>query len=318
MNSSTSASDLAAPRFCALFFAAALGSVVLVVGAAQLAWTHLRLLERISPMHAQLHLVRDAGPAVRLLAIGDSHAALGFRPAPADRGLASAAFPGESVRDIRLKLRYLQPRLPNLAQVLLQAQPHMLYPSRDRPPAPQYLELSARDASFHPLERWWDQFAPCCRARVLPEALHAARGRPPAQFVPAIGAGGFIDYSGHAPYARERFAELAAKEVASYGGTRIVPSLAREYESLIEESLRSRVRVTLVRYPLAESYWQALGEAAMREADAYFSAVASRLGLRTCGSWAPWPDNLHLNPDHLSPEGAARYHADLQACLARG
>src|SRR5688572_12755401 len=265
MNSSTSASRLAPARFAALFFAAVLACVATATGFGQWAWQRFGLIEQISPMRYQLGLVVAAGPAVRTLAIGDSHASLGFRPA-AD-GTMNAAFPGENTADMRLKLRYLVPRLPNLKLVLLQAQPHIFYPHRVRTANPPYRYLLEGGPGFHPFERWWDQFDPCCRTQVLPQALLAVLEKQPRGYDLAFLPNGNAYFLRHPPYPRSQFPQLAAREAASYGGRRADDGLVSEYEGMIGDLKRAGIQVVLVGYPLAGSLWEAIGEAAMQEAD---------------------------------------------------
>lgn len=315
MNSSISASSWPPGRFSALLLATALGCAVLALAAGEWAWRRFELQSRISPMHRQLGLIEAAGPAVKVLAVGDSHAALGFDPDGADA--MNGAFPGETVAETQLKLRHLLPRLRGLKVILLQAQPQMFYPYRDRAVSAAYRDLQGRPR-FHPLERRWPQFDPCCRARVWPEAVLAAAGMEPRVFVPGIHANGFVDYSRHPRYERAEFAQLAAREIASYGRRQLLGQLITEYESTIRELKESGIEVVLARYPLAKSYWDAMERNAMREADARFGAIAQRHRLRTCGSWSPYPDELHLNPDHLNPEGARRYRSVLENCARAG
>jgi len=315
MNSSTSASSLAPARFAALFFAAALVCVAAVTGFGQWAWQRFGLIQQISPMHYQLGLVVAAGPSVTTLAVGDSHASLGFRPSAP--GTMNAAFPGENTADMRVKMRYLVPRLPNLKLVLLQAQPHLFYPHRVRTANRQYLNLLEGGPGFHPFERTGGQFDPCCRARVLPEALHAVFDGQPQGYPLAFLPNGNAYFPRHPPYPLSRFPQLAAQEAASYGGRRADDGLVSEYEGLIEDLKRAGIRVVLVGYPLNGNLWKEIGEAAMQEAAARFQAIAARHELRICGNWMPLHDELHLNPDHLNPEGARRFSPLIEQCAAQ-
>jgi len=314
MHSSTSVSSLPPARYAATFFAAALACLLVVLGFTQWAWERFELLRRISPMRYQLGLIVDTGPRVTALAIGDSHTALGFRPLQA--GTMNGAIPGENIADMRLKLRYLLPRLPNLKLVLLQAQPHQFYAHRVGPADAQHRYLVDGGPGFHPFARWWAQFDPCCRAQVPRMAALAVLGELPRGYDLGILPRGNAFYIRHPPYPPARFAQIAAGEVATYGGRHADPQLVAEYETLIDELAGKGIRVVLAGYPLSESYWAALGEDAMREANALFGAIAARHRLRICGNWAPLPDALHLNPDHLSPEGAWRYANVIRECAA--
>lgn len=320
MSSSISVSSELPGRYIACLLGTLLVASAAAVGVVQWAWLQFALFERISPMRYQLHLVESAGRAVEVLGVGDSHTALGLYP---DRpGVMNAAFGGESVREIRIKLRHALPRLPGLKLVLLQSQPQMLYPHRDRPLAEPYRQLAGKKdfhpeahPDFHPLAGWLTQFDPCCRARALRETLHAISGRADKGPGPLkVLHNGYLDYTRHAKYERARFHELAAAEIASYRGDRPVPSLAAEFAALIDDLLAAGIRVVLVKYPLSQSYWQAIGEDRMRDADELFRRTAESRGLARCGSWLPLPDELHFNPDHLTLAGAKQYWPVIERC----
>ena len=314
MNSSTSASELAPGRFLALYAAAALLFVASVVGFGEWAWRNLDLQARISPMRYLAALAERAGAKVTLLAIGDSHAGLGYLPQSA--GAMNAAFPGETIVEMRLKAELLVPRIAADAVVLLQAQPQMFFAHRKRPSARPYLEL--RGADTHPLAGLWSQFDPCCRARVLPEALAALGGRGFPEAHPEVGASGFIRYARLPAYPREMFPELARREVASYGSAAPLPELVEEYELLVRVIAGTGRRVVLAQYPLSQSLWDAAGPATLNALQARIRDIAARHALKICGDWSPYPDELHLNPDHLNQDGARRHAQLLERCAAPG
>lgn len=314
MNSSISGS-----RNSARYLAGALGTLVLLTAAVitfvQWALPHYRLLERISPMRFQVQRAQDAAERVEALAIGDSHAGLGLYPDSPN--VMNAAFAGESVREMRAKLRYLLPRLPRLRTVLLQSQPSMLAAYRDRPVSDPYLKLSG-SGSFHPFERWLAQFDPCCRALVLREALLAVAGRASKHPGPDVLQNGYLDYTPYANYDRSRFGALAAAEVASYGEPVFVEALASEYEALVDELAAAGIRVVLVSLPLSQSYWNAMGQARMQQADEFFRRVAERRGLTRCGSWLAQADESYFNPDHLTVAAAKAYWPAVGRCALGG
>jgi hypothetical protein len=263
-------------------------------------------------MRYQLYLAERPAHPIRVLAIGDSHAALGLYPDQPD--VANVAYAGENLRETRLKLRHLLPRLPRLETVLVQSQPQMLFRHRDRPPAQPYRDL-ASSASFHPLEPFLSQFHPCCRARAPGEAWRALTGRREKGTGPDVLPNGYLDYSPYVTYDRARFSELAANEVKSYQGAEPTPPLIEEFDTLLDELLATSARVVLIRFPLSRSYWEAMGVERMRTVDKAFVRAAEARGLRTCSSWEPQPDELHLNPDHLTQVGAKEYWPTLARCM---
>jgi hypothetical protein len=112
-----------------------------------------------------------------------------------------------------------------------------------------------------------------------------------------------------------RFSELAANEVKSYQGAEPTPPLIEEFDTLLDELLATSARVVLIRFPLSRSYWEAMGVERMRTVDKAFVRAAEARGLRTCSSWEPQPDELHLNPDHLTQVGAKEYWPTLARCM---
>lgn len=311
MSSSISASSRTSSLYAAYLLTTLIASTAAAVGAVQWVWTKHDLFARISPMRYQLHLAERTERPVEVLAVGDSHTALGLYPDR--RGVMNVGYAGESVRETRLKMRYLLPRLPELKTVLLQSQPQMLFPHRDKPASAPYREL-AGSRDFHPFERWLSQFYPCCRARTLREALSAIRGRAEKGPGPDVLDNGYLDYTRYVSYDRARFSEIAVAEIASYRGLSPVPALASEFDALIDDILAAGVRVVLVKYPLSQSYWHAIGQEKMREVDEIFRRAAESHGLTRCGSWNPQPEESHLNPDHLTPAGARQYWPVVASC----
>ncbi|MBM3368575.1 MAG: hypothetical protein FJY43_09925 [Betaproteobacteria bacterium] len=303
---------MAPSRFLCLQAASALLVVASVVGFGEWAWRNLDLQARISPMRYQAAVVERAGARVTLLALGDSHAGLGYLPKL--EGAMNAAFPGETIGEMRLKAELLVPRIAPDAVVLLQAQPQMFFAHRKRPASRPYKAL--RGADSHPLAGLLPQFDPCCRAQVLPEALAALGGRGFPAAHPEVGATGFIRYSHLLAYPHEKFPELARREVASYGSEAPLPELITEYESLVRALAGTGRRVVLAQYPLSQSLWEAAGPGMLNALQARIRAIAAGHGLEVCGDWSPYPDELHLNPDHLNQDGA-RCHAELlERCAA--
>src|SRR4051812_19356456 len=71
----------------------------------------------ISPLRYQIYRAATLGDSIRTIAIGDSHAALGFHST--DPSVYSLAFPGENLAEIILKTRRVVTMLPRLHSVFL-------------------------------------------------------------------------------------------------------------------------------------------------------------------------------------------------------
>ena len=318
MSSSISVSDAdSSPRADSSYVLVLLATIatctIVTIAALQWSWSHYDLFQSISPFRYQLWLAERSEPPVTAIAVGDSHAGMGFYAPPGP--VKSVAFAGESVRETRLKLEFVLPRLKDLKIVYLQAQPHMFFPHRDMIPKIFYQDL-VQARSFNPLEHVLAQFDSCCRARVLPETLRALAGGPPTPPEPKIEPNGYLDYATPVLHVGD-FKRLAANEVASYGELRFSKQLLEEYQAMIAMLKAKGVESVLVRYPLSKSYRAVLPGAMVQRADEFFSGLTEQYGLRRCGDWAAFEDEgLFFNADHLNRSGANLYWMMIEPCLS--
>ena len=288
--------------------AAAVVLVPAAVAAAALVPMLMPAVRAIAPLKFQTLLAAEQAPGIRVAALGDSHAALGFRPT--DPGVFSLAYPGENIYEAALKLDLMLDRMPHLRAVAIQAQPHMFFPHRQYGPRAEYLAL--KGLLQKPLVALLRD--PCCRGALPGMALRAAIGLPLAEPLPLIEPSGYSVYPSHVPL--DRTAQ-ARHEISSYIELVPVPALRREFASLAARLRHRGIDVVLTRFPLSQAYMSALPPAAFADADEFFGRLAGELHLKTCGRWDAFADeSLFYNADHLTPEGATTYWQILGPCFA--
>lgn len=261
----------------------------------------------VSPFRHQILEVQRAGPAVRAVGLGDSHAGMGLRPLSPQ--VWSLAFIGENVPEMRTKFTYIAPRLPRLRAVLVQAQPHQFFAHRDRGIGADHAALASAWDTDNPVALLLD---PCCRGELPGVMLRLLAGLPPPPTL-EIGPRGYLRFL---PTVRESLDAGAAREVSSYGALRPAPALRAAFEDLVRQVRARNVEVVLTRYPLSPAYRRALPADVVREADAYLGRLAQRERLIECGGWdAVDDDALFFNADHLNEHGAEVYWPVLAGCL---
>jgi hypothetical protein len=287
---------------------AAVVLVPAVAAAAALVPMLMPAVRAIAPLKFQTLLAAEQAPRIRVAALGDSHAAMGFRPSAP--GVFSLAYPGENIYEAALKLDLILDSMPQLRAVAIQAQPHMFFPHRQYGPRAEYLALKALlEKPLVALLR-----DPCCRGALPGMALRAAIGLPLAQPVPLIEPSGYSVYPSHVPL--DRAAE-ARHEISSYMTLEPVPALRREFTNLVARLRQRRVDVVLTRFPLSQAYLSTMPPQAFTEADEFFGRLAGELQLKTCGRWnAVADESWFYNADHLTPEGATMYWQILEPCFA--
>ena len=264
----------------------------------------------ISPF--RYHLVRAnlERDRIRAIAVGDSHAGMGFLSP--DAAIQSFAFGGENVREMTLKVAYLMARLPHVTSVFVQAQPHMFFAHRDWAVRAEY--AGALDAAAGADAGRAAALDPCCRGAIVGVALRSFLHIPVPVPIPDIGPTGYLKYpprSGAGPSEDD-----AKREIRSYLGTAPQPSLRETYEMMIRDLKRTGVDVVLTRYPLSPAYLATIEPSALAEADQYLRGLEARHGARACGAWDAVPDpQLFFNADHLNEAGAHVYWPRLARCL---
>ena len=184
-------------------------------------------LSEISPYHWQLNLAISRGNALRTIAVGDSHTGLGFHP-PVDGSVMNVAWP-DALLDLEVRLDWLLQRLSGVEIILLQFQPHMFMPHRERSvPSPLSQSLSARAGTWHPLATALPQFDVCCRASLPRWLWDRSQGRQRVAD-PLVQANGYLDYHYVPSHSLE---EQARREIESYGELRFLDFLVSRYERL--------------------------------------------------------------------------------------
>lgn len=257
---------------------------------------------------------------VRLLALGDSHMKWGFRAAQID-GAFNFALPGESLVQSYYRLESLLEAgaAEDLRAVVLQADPHTL----SRRPDDQFLHYYARFVDPLELARvdgaWLETLGGNLRGRYVPYAGqranlmdYVATGRPPeVRWLDqlTLRAGGLVSEESVTRYAREGRRAVAEQRIRYHFGRQraVDPTLLHYLERILALCEARGLRALFVRFPLHDSYLEALGDAgefdrALRvriEA----SPAAETLDLRHAfrGDDAPFSD-----VDHLNATGAAR------------
>jgi hypothetical protein len=273
----------------------------------------LESVRAISPLRYQVYRAAALGDAIRTIALGDSHAALGFRSA--DPSVYSLAFPGDNLAEIALTARFAAATLPATREVFLQADPHMFFPQRSGGPRDdQRLLFEGGDGV--PKSSIGLMLDPCCRGEIPGVALKSFLGIPVALPIPEIGPTGFSLYPDSLRF-RGDFAADARREVAGYGHATPDAGLQRRFSDLVAELRARGIDVVLTRYPLSPEYREALGAEAFAAAGQFLASLDAAHGARGCGAWDVYDDrSLFFNSDHLAPDAADRYWADvLSRCL---
>jgi hypothetical protein len=272
-------------------------------------------MRAISPLRYQVYRAAALGNSIRAIAVGDSHAALGFQSA--DAFVYSLAFPGENLAEIVLKARRVVKILPRLRAVFLQAQPHMFFQHRAGAAREEYAMLFGEsNAAIRPTP-FQLMLDPCCRGEIPGVAVKMFLGIPVGLPIPEIGPTGFSKYPPTFRY-RGDLASDARREVASYVQTLANPELRRRFADLVAELRRQDIEVILTRYPLSPAYRAALGKQAFDDAEGFFRGLEAERGTSACGSWEAFSDPvMFFNSDHLSHEGALYYwRRVLSPCVA--
>lgn len=272
-------------------------------------------LADISPYHLQLRLALSRSDSLRTIAIGDSHTGLGFHP-PAGDSVMNLAWP-DALLDLEHRAEWALARLPRVDTVLIQFQPHMFFPHRERAYlSPLSQSLKSRTGTWHPLSHLFPQFDVCCRAALPRWLWNKLLGRtiPPD---PVVQTNGYLDYR----YATTRTLEEQARlEIGSYGQLRFVDSLVSRYAGFLNRLTASGYTVVLTRYPLTKEYRAQLGNAPFAAAEELQAQLIERFPrLRMCGSWT-WEGSgdSFLNSDHLKRSGADAYWTIIEPCTMRG
>jgi hypothetical protein len=272
-----------------------------------------RFVAEVSPVRDQVvKAIRKKGE-ITLVALGDSHAALGFYPNRPDG--YSLAYAGEGVWDMAVRVDWMLKSLPNIRRVAIELQPHLFFANRAGLRGTAAMATSTEwSLPQRILVHLSEQFHPCCRAAAPEWLVRNALGFPkPAE--PAVLANGYMLYD----QTRKPLQSTATLEIASYQGrTSAMADLQEEFASLVKRFLDRGIDVALVHYPLSHQYRDRLGPAAFSETDAFArSLLAKYPKLILCGAW-DWSDDdpsVFLNSDHLTLDGARAYWQSLSSCL---
>ena len=250
----------------------------------------------------QAYRALELGASLHAVAVGDSHAALGFRSEHA--AVYSLAFPAELLSETALKAGFAQASLPRLRVVFLQAQPHTLSRRRAGEPRETYRELFATVPGRLP--RWWELAAdPCCRSELVVAAFRDALDAPFGRLVPDIDPAGFAKY----PETLRLRGDRAAAARAELGdGLTLDGPMQQTYRELVLRLRADGLDVVLTRYPLTPEYLAVAGTHVLEQTRQFLDALERASGARRCGAWDAIRDPaLFLNADHLTPEGAQTY-----------
>jgi hypothetical protein len=273
------------------------------------------LVAELSPFRAQIVNGLDRKSAVRTIAFGDSHTGLGFYAEPMDGPAYSLGWPDVLV-DIDARVTWAIEHFPQLRTAVLQIQPHMFFPHRDRAAITDLTRgLVSGDPNWNPLAGVAYQFDACCRAQMPEWIVRKLRHRSTTPD-PLVLENGYLVYDYHTAKGMQ---ELAALEIAGYGHAQPVASLISRFERIVGRLLDRGKIVILTRYPLSLEYRRQLGESAFAAANAFEASLKERYpALQSCGRW-DWSDDdrFFLNSDHLTPEGARAYWPVLRDCIAR-
>lgn len=266
----------------------------------------------VSPFRYHLLRADLERDRVRAVALGDSHAGMGFLSP--ETALQSFAFGGENVREMALKARYLKARLPHLSTVFVQAQPHMFFAHRDWEVRAEYVHALGSGKTGNDRGHALVLDA-CCRGAIVGVALRSFLRIPVPGPIPDVGPTGYLRYPASVGMAGPS-EEAAKREIRSYLGTAPRRSLRETYETMIGELSRDHLEVVLTRYPLSPAYRATIAPAALAEADRYLRDLEHRYGARGCGAWDAFGDpELFFNADHLNEAGARLYWPTLERCV---
>tara|TARA_R110002167_G_scaffold24188_2_gene85450 strand:+ start:328 stop:1248 length:921 start_codon:yes stop_codon:yes gene_type:complete len=293
VNSSTSSSEPRLGRHFALWAGLAL---LLALGFALASEALVRLAVVPHDLLAR-HRVFMAGAQSADAIFGDSHASLGFTGAD---GFVNLAFPGENLATVAGKARaYYRQRQPG--RVIVQADPSMLSPARDREPPVSYDDLGG--------ERRWLRIAEeRHRTRLLAywRVWRKGEGFASTRRFEADGAQTRTDrLADTAPAAREALALEEALKQRPPDALNDSPGL-RELQALVGWLRGKGARVCLVGFPMAPDYRRhADARPAFAAARAAFAALAARHSVPYRDFSAAVDDlSLFVNADHLNRDGA--------------
>lgn len=286
--------------------------IPVALAAAAVSSKALESVRVVSPFRYHLLRAELERDHVRVIALGDSHAGMGFLSP--DTEVQSFAFGGENVREMALKARYLQARLPRLSTVFVQAQPHMFFVHRDWQVRAEYAHALESRTTGDGRGRTLVLDA-CCRGAIVGVALRSLLGIPVPGPIPDVGPTGYLRYPGSVGMAGPP-EEAAKREIRSYLGTVPQRSLRETYEAMIATLSRDHLDIVLTRYPLSPAYRATIEPATLVEADRYFRDLEHRFGARGCGAWDALGDpGLFFNADHLNEAGARLYWRTLERCV---
>ena len=242
---------------------------------------------------------------------GDSHASLGFTGVD---GFVNLAFPGENLATAAGKARaYYRDRKPG--RVILQADPSMLAPARDREPPTRYDNLDAGRSWLRILdERHRSRLTAYWRVWRSGEGFTTNR---------RFEADGAQTQSGRLADrpAAERDA-LALEEVLKQRPAEdpaASPGMAA-LSSLMAGLTQRGARICLVGFPMAPDYRRhAAARPAVQAARDAFAALAADHGVPYRDFAAAVDDpSLFLNADHLNRQGALQLAPEIvRACFGR-
>lgn len=228
---------------------------------------------------------------------GDSHASLGFTGVP---GFVNLAFPGENLRTVTGKIEvYFQNKAPG--RVILQADPSMLAPVRDRDTPTDYSDLREARPWLRIAERRH-------RTRLLAywRVWRGEEGFRSTRRFEADGAQTRTDrYADLPPEQRDALAREEVLKQRPPNQPLEAPGLSY-LEDAVEKLTGMGAQVCLVSFPMAPEYRRYAAERpAFAAARAAFAAIAARQDVRYQDfSEAVDDPALFVNADHLNRDGA--------------